>query len=183
MTRLNVVEPDEAEGEVARTYESVRREMGTIPNIFRGMANSPAALRAYLCIDEALEDAALSEAERHIVYLAASQVNECNYCLSAHTLLGKKLGLSEQHLIDVRMGEVGDNKHRALVRFTRSVMENKGSIDDTTLEGFRMAGYGDAHAAEVCAVIAQATFSNYFNHVHETPLDFPEAPQLPRQSG
>jgi uncharacterized peroxidase-related enzyme len=178
MSRLNSVDPAAAEGKVKEILASVEEDLGSVPNIFKGMANSPAALGAYLAIDEAMEGAALTPAEWRVVYLTVSQCNNCTYCLSANTVLGAQAGLSEEQMKAVRRGEVDDEKLNALARFTRAILDKKGFVSDEELEAFRAVGYTDAHAAEVCAVIGQATFSNYFNHVNDTPLDFPRAPEL-----
>jgi uncharacterized peroxidase-related enzyme len=178
MTRLNVVRPEQAEGDVRAIYDAVEAQFGTIPSIFQGLGNSPAALNALVAMAEALKSASLTEAEQHVVYLVTSQANNCDYCLSAHTLLGRKSGLSDEQVLGVRRGDAGAGRYLALARFARAVTEQKGFVTDEDLEDFRRAGYGDAHAVEVCAVIAQATFTNYFNHVHDTPLDFPPAPEL-----
>ncbi|MFW6189329.1 MAG: carboxymuconolactone decarboxylase family protein [Planctomycetota bacterium] len=178
MPRLNEVEPEEATGETAEIYDAVKQKYGSIPNLLKGLANSPAALKAYLGIGEAMEGAALTEAEQHVVYLVASQNNQCSYCISAHSYLAEQSGLSGDEVMEVRQGMPDEPRRRALVRFARAVIAEKGFVSDEQLREFRKAGYGDAHAAEVCAVIAQSTLSNFFNHVHETELDFPRAPGL-----
>lgn len=178
MTRLSVVQPGQAEGDVRAIYDAVQAQFGTVPSIFQGLGNSPAALSALLAMAEALKSASLTEAEQHVVYLVTSQANNCDYCLSAHTLLGRQSGLSDEEMLAVRRAVAGAGRYLALARFARAVIDQKGFVSDEELEEFRGAGYGDAHVVEVCAVIAQATFTNYFNHVHDTPLDFPLAPGL-----
>jgi len=178
MPRLNVVEPADAGSKVKKTYTALEKDLGRVPNIFKGLANSPAALHAYLGIEQALSGALLDEGERHLVYLAASKRNECLYCQSAQVQLAKQAGLDDEAIQAVRRGDPADPKHRALVELTHAIMQTRGHVDDAALTSFRDAGYTDAHIAEVCALIAQSTFSNYFNHVNETDLDFPEAPPV-----
>ncbi len=178
MARLKVVEPAEAQGETKEVYEAVQEAMGAVPNICKGLANSPAALKALLAMDNAMRGAALTEAERHLVQLVTSQVNGCDYCLSAHTLLGRQSGLSDDMMAAARSGRSIDGREAALIRFARAVVDRRGAVSDVELNEFWQAGYTERHAVEVCAVIAQATFTNYFNHVNETELDFPQAPPV-----
>ena len=178
MARLSTVTPEQATGKAKDILDDVRQSFGSVPNIFTGLANSPAALGALVCMEQALSGGALSEAERQAVYLAVSQANGCQYCLAAHTMLAKKAGLSEEETLAVRRSQPGEDKHRSLVKFALAVLDKKGVVSDEDLSDFRSAGYGDAHAAEVVATIAECTFTNFFNHVHQTELDFPPAPAL-----
>ena len=178
MPRLEQIEPEEATGEAKEALQAVKDAKGAVPNILKGMANSPAALRAYMGMSKALDGAELSEAEQHIVFLVTSEVNGCEYCVAAHTMLARRAGLSDEEILGVRKRQPDRADHQALVDFTRAVIETRGFVSDAKLESFISAGYSEGQAAEVCAVIAQATFTNYFNHVNETELDFPEAPEL-----
>ena len=175
MPRLKTVEPSDAGPEVASMYQQIEQKIGMVPNILKGMANSPAVLQAYMSFSGALQEASLSSAEHEVVYLNTSEANRCHYCVSAHSTLATSIGLSADEVVNIRRGEPSDPKHRALARFTRRMMETKGFVEDADLEAVRDAGYGDQQIAEAIAVIALATFTNLFNHVNETQLDFPEA--------
>ncbi len=178
MPRLNVVEPSQATGEVKKIYDNLEKAMGKVINIFQGMGNSEAALNAYLNMSGALKKGHLSPEDREVVYLTVSQKNGCNYCLAAHTGIAKKAGMTDEQVIAVRKMHPENEKHQALGRFVQRVMETKGFVDDADLKAVRDAGYNDGQIAETIAFIGLATYSNYFNHVFGTELDFPEIPKV-----
>ncbi len=178
MPRLNVVEAETAEDEQKEVLNLIEKKYGKVADIFKAMANSPAATRAYLALSEPLSDTALSRSEREVVALVVSQFYGCDYCLAAHTLMGRAAGLPEEEMIAIRRGTADDERRRALVEFTGAVLEKHGNVSDEELEAFRAAGYGDAEAVEVCAMIARLAFTVLVNHVHRTPIEFPRAPEL-----
>ena len=178
MPRLNVVEPEQAQGEVKATFEELKKKNGKVLNIFKGMGNSAAALEAYLAPVAALAKGQLSNQDREVIYLAVSQSNGCHYCLSAHTGLAKKAGFSDDEVLAVRRFEPTADNHKALLRFVLRVIDTKGFVDDADLAAVRRAGYSDGQIAESIAFIGVATYSNLFNHVFSTPLDLPSAPEL-----
>lgn len=177
MPRLNPIDPANATGEAKTIFDGPLK--GKHFNIFRLMGNSPAALNAYLGLAGALGGASLSAAEQEVVQLAVGQENGCDYCLAAHTAIGKGAGLSEDQTIGARRGSVdGDAKLNALAKFAKAIHEKQGFVSDGDLEAFRGAGYGDGAVAEVVAVYALATLTNYFNHIAEPDIDFPAAPAI-----
>ncbi len=176
MPRLNVVKPEQAAGEVKEIYDDLTKKMGKVINIFQGMGNSPAALKAYLSMSGALGHGELSPEDREVVYLGVSQRNNCTYCLSAHTLLAKKAGLNDEEILGIRRFEPKSEKHQALLKFITRVMETHGFVEDSEIAAVQDAGYSDGQIAEAIAYIGLATYSNLFNHVNGTELDFPEAP-------
>ncbi len=178
MPRLNVVEPDQATGKVKETMDGIKAKFGMVPNIFKGMGNSNAALNAYLAMSGALSQGDLSPEEREVIYLGISESNGCYYCVSAHTAISKGVGLSDEQILAARKGEPQSDKHRALLSFVRRVMETKGFVEDADVAAVRAAGYTDGQIAEAVGYIGLATYSNFFNHVFDTPLDFPPAPKL-----
>lgn len=178
MPRLKITTAGEAQGEVKSIYDAVQGKFGMIPNLIQALGTSPVALKAYVTLDAIISGGALSPAEREIVRLVVSQVNQCDYCLAAHTLVGQAAGLSREELLAVRRGESGNPRYAALAAFTKSVVERKGFVTEAELEDLRTAGYQDSDVGEIVAIIAQKTISNYFNHIHETELDFPPAPKI-----
>ncbi|TVQ63099.1 MAG: carboxymuconolactone decarboxylase family protein [Phycisphaerales bacterium] len=177
MARLNVVNPEKATGKVKEIFDGPLK--GKHFNLFKGLANSPAALNFYLAMGGALKDAALSEKEREAIALAVGEANGCDYCVAAHTTLGKMAGLKEEQTLGARKGRVeGDAKLDALVRFATALHEKRGYVSDDDLKSFRDAGYNDGHVAEAVACYAQNVFTNYFNHVNESDIDFPAPPAL-----
>jgi len=176
MARLKTIDPSEARGRAKEIFNGPLK--GKTFNIFKGMANSPAALDAYVALSGALADTSLSDAEREIVQLAVSQQNGCEYCQRAHTAIGKMAGLSDEQAVAARRGRLEDAKLDALARFALTIHEKKGWVSDSDLDAFRSAGYSDGHIAEVVATLALATYTNYFNHINQTEPDFPEVPEI-----
>lgn len=179
MPRLYVVSPEQATGSVKESYAAVTKEMGKVFNIFQGMGNSSAALNAYLAMSAALAEGELSPEERELVYLAVSENNGCHYCVSAHTMVAtQQLGVSEEDALKARQFQASNEKHAALLKFIGRVITTKGFVSDDELSEVQEAGYSDGQIAEAVAYIGLATYSNLFNHVHDTPLDFPAASKL-----
>ncbi|MCB0335686.1 MAG: peroxidase-related enzyme [Bdellovibrionales bacterium] len=176
MTRLSVVNPDETSGKVKELFEGIKNKLGLVPNIFKGLANSPVALETYVTMSQILSKSQLTAQEREVIALVCSSINDCTYCAAAHSAIAGMLGLPAEVILDIRKGKVKDEKLQTLVRFTKSVLETKGFVPEKQLQAMRAVEYGDAHIAEVLAVIAQNFFSNFFNHVNDTEVDFPEVP-------
>jgi AhpD family alkylhydroperoxidase len=149
-----------------------------VPNIYQGVGNSAAALEGLLNIGAALGKGQLSGAEIEAVKLAVSEAYGCTYCLAAHTLLGKKAGLTEQQTLGARRGALQESKLGALIRFAKTALQPAGRISDEDLRALKAAGYDDAQITEALLVIAQTVFTTLFNRVHQTALDFPPAPSL-----
>jgi AhpD family alkylhydroperoxidase len=115
---------------------------------------------------------------RQEIALAVSEANQCNYCLSAHTFLGSKVGLTESELLDARHGTASDEKTNAALTFARKIVQDRGHVSDEDVEEVRRAGYTDGEIAEIVANVALTTFTNYFNTVAGTEIDFPVAHSL-----
>ena len=175
MSRLNLVDPNTADGKTRDLLDLVQRQMGMVPNIIRALANSPAALEAYLNLSGAVAGGSLSPKLRERVSLAVSQKNECDYCVAAHVALGKMTGLSAEEILDARKGAATTSKDDVAVKFAVELVEAKGNIDDRDLRRIRNAGFTDGEVAELVALVALNIFTNYFNHVVQTDIDFPEA--------
>jgi uncharacterized peroxidase-related enzyme len=178
MPRLNVITPEQATGQTGELYGAIKSAVGAVPNIYQGVANSPAALGAILQIGKALKEGGLSGAEVEAIRLAVSEANGCDYCLAAHTLLGRQAGLNDTDLVQIRQGRAGNSKLAALVGFVNAVLRPNGALSDAEIQAVKAAGYNDAQITEVLLVIGETTFTNLFNRVHQTPLDFPPAPRI-----
>lgn len=172
--RLPLIDPARAEGPRRDLLDAVKAKLGVVPNLTRALANSPAALKAYLEFSAALGDASLSARQREQIALAVAEVNACGYCLSAHTLIGGRLGLKEAQVLDARAGLADDAKTAAILRLAQRMVLERGQVKDADLRAAREAGVTDGELAETVAVVALNLFTNYFNHVAATPIDFPE---------
>lgn len=176
MPRLNTIDPAASTGRAKEIFDGPLK--GKHFNIFKGMANSPAALDAYVAMSGALDKASLSAKEREVVQLAVARANGCEYCQAAHTAIGKMVGLTEEQTVAARTGRLTDPKLAALARFAGALHEKKGMVGDADLRAFKGAGYTDAHVAEAIASYALAVFTNYFNLANDTAVDFPAPPKV-----
>jgi uncharacterized peroxidase-related enzyme len=173
MNRIRPIVPDAVTGRAWELLEAVKTKLGVIPNMMRAMANSPAVLDAYLSLSSALNRGSLSGRTREAIALAIGQANGCQYCVSAHTLLGKKAGLSEADVTAARTGESSDPKTAAALRLALIVNNKQGHVSDAELAAARSAGLSDGEIGEVVAVVSLNIFTNYFNHVADPEIDFP----------
>ncbi len=178
MPRIEPVNPDTATGKVKNLLDQVQDEMGRVSNLIKTLANSPAALEAYLGFSNALSNGVLPARLREQIALTVSEANRCGYCLAAHSAVGKMVGLSEEDVEDSRQGVAADGKTGVALQFARRIVEKLGWVNDEEVEHLRKAGYGDEEISEIVAHAARNIFTNYFNHVAETITDFPEAPAL-----
>jgi uncharacterized peroxidase-related enzyme len=174
MSRLATVDPTTAEGQARTLLGRVERALGVTPNMMRAMASSPAVLDAYLQFSGALSKGLLPAAVQEQIALVAAVENECGYCLAAHTVLGARAGVSEEDLADGRSARASDPKAEAALTFAKQIIATKGFVSDEDLAAVRAAGYGDGEIGEIVAAVALNTFTNYFNSVGQTTLDFPE---------
>jgi uncharacterized peroxidase-related enzyme len=174
MSRLATVDPATAEGQARTLLGRVERALGVTPNMMRAMASSPAVLDAYLQFSGALSKGLLPAPVQEQIALVAAVENECGYCLAAHTVLGARAGVSEEDLADGRAARASDPKAEAALTFAKQIITSKGFVSDEDLAAVRAAGYGDGEIGEIVAAVALNTFTNYFNSVGQTTLDFPE---------
>lgn len=153
---------------------AVKQQLGVVPNLFRVVGTSPAALAGYLGLNGALAKGQLDAATRERIALAVAGVNGCDYCLSAHTYLGKHAAkLDDAEIAANREGGSGDARADAALRFAVKVVQARGHVDDADLEAVRAAGYGDAEVLEIVLHVALNTLTNYVNEVAGTAIDFP----------
>jgi len=165
MPRINPVSADQATGRSKELLDAVKAKLGMTPNLMTTMAQSPAVLQAYLQFNDSLATGDLSRKLRELIAVSVGESNSCHYCVSAHSAIGKGIGVS-------------DRQTDAVIRFARSVVTNRGQVSDKDLASMRDAGFSDGDIAEVVAHVALNIFTNYFNLVADTDIDFPIAPEL-----
>lgn len=159
--------------------EAVKKQLGTVPNLFRVVSNSPAALEGYLGLSGALSKGKLPAATRERIALAVAEINGCSYCLSAHSYLGKNLAkLNDAEILANRHGHSNDAKADAAVQFAAQVTKARGHVGDADLAAVKLAGYDDAQIVEIVLHVALNTWTNYLNEVARTVVDFPVAAAL-----
>jgi uncharacterized peroxidase-related enzyme len=173
MARFKYLDQTSASGKSKDYLATLQAKLGGLPNIFKAMANSPAALNSYMSLSGALSESSLSPKIRESIALAVGEDNACEYCVSAHTQIGGKAGLSGTDIESARKFESADTKTKAVLQFTKAVIAKKGSISDAEFNAAKQAGLTEGEMAEAVATIALNIYTNYFNHVAQTDVDFP----------
>jgi uncharacterized peroxidase-related enzyme len=158
-------------------FDNLQSKLGFVPNLYATIAHSETALGTYLALQGA--KSSISTKEREVINLVVSQVNECRYCLAAHTALGKMVGFSDAQIIDIRKGRVPfDAKFDALAQLVRSITVNRGKADSSALDHFFAAGYTEGNLVDAIMVVGDKIISNYLHSTTQVPVDFPEAPAI-----
>ena len=170
-TRDEVTEGNQA------IFDNLQKGLGFVPNLYAYYAKNETALGDYLALQN--RKSTLKAKEREIINLVTSQVNGCRYCQSAHTVLGKMNGFTEEQVLEIRGGTASfDQKLDALAKLTRSAVENRGRATEQAIEAFFAAGYNEANLIDVVIVIGDKTISNYIHNLAGFAIDFPVAPEL-----
>ncbi len=178
MPRLKALTKTDANEKARPLLDGVEKKLGMVPNLMATMANSPAVLEGYLGFTSALAKGSLPAKLREQIALVVGETNDCQYCLAAHAALGRMAGLSDEEIADSRRGSSPDRKTEAALTFARKVVAERGWVSDDDVAGLRTAGFDDGAIAEIVANVAVNIFTNYFNHVAGTKVDFPEVPAL-----
>jgi uncharacterized peroxidase-related enzyme len=175
MSRLSQLSIDEATGTTAELFGAIKKAAGRVPNAYASIGtHSPAALAATLAGDATLARSSLAKADVEAIKLAISELAGCDYCAAAHTVVGKMVGLTQAETQQIRAGEAtGNDKRDALVRFVRHVASTRGTVDREVLNAVREAGYTDAQVVDALYAISVINFTNSFNRVNDTTIDFP----------
>jgi uncharacterized peroxidase-related enzyme len=173
MSRFEKIDATAATGRTKELLDSVKQKFGMAPNITRVMANSPAVLEGYLSFSGALAGGTLDPQLRERIAIAVASANECDYCLAAHTAAGKMMGLSREELTAAQQAESVGEKESIAMRFATKLVRERGWVDDEDVNSLRQAGFDDGQIVEIIAVTVLNIFTNYFNHVAETEIDFP----------
>ncbi|MCO6046336.1 peroxidase-related enzyme [Aeoliella sp. ICT_H6.2] len=179
MSRLPQIQDNQATSQQAGLFAAAKSKLGKVPNMVRVLGNSPAALRGYFELSGALgAGEGLTAQQREIVALAVGEANGCEYCLAAHSTLGKLSGLAPEAIEAARRGDGLDDANRAVARLATQIVQSRGRVADSELEAFRAAGFGDDAIAEVVGHVALNIYTNYFNNLAEVDVDFPAAAPL-----
>ncbi|MBQ0736116.1 carboxymuconolactone decarboxylase family protein [Aquimarina celericrescens] len=177
MSTFNVPTREEVSANNQAIFDNLNKALGFVPNLYASYAHSDTALENYLNFANA--KTSLSVKEKEVVNLAVSQVNDCLYCLSAHTAIGKMNGFTEEQILELRSGNASFNtKLDALAKLAKNVTENRGKADQNVVKNFFTVGYTKGNLIDTIALIGDKTISNYINNVTKIPIDFPVAPSL-----
>ncbi len=180
MSRIPTPASIEASPEAAQALlQGVKAQLGSVPNLHRIIANSPAALEGYIQLGKALAKGRLDARTRERIALAVAQVNGCDYCLSAHSYIGKNLvHLDEAEITANRHGSSYDAEADAAVKFAVAIVKERGHVSEAALKAVKDAGYDDSQLVEIVTHVALNTLTNYVNEVFKTDIDFPAAGPL-----
>lgn len=174
MANFNVPGRGDVSANNQEIFDNLKKGLGMVPNLYAVMAHSDTALGNYLAFQNA--KTTFSNKEKQAVNLVVSQVNECLYCQSAHTLLGKMNGLSEDQTIEIRKGNASfDNKLNALVSLAKEITAKRGFISEAALDDFINAGYSKGQVVELVMLVAEKTAMNYLHAITKVDIDFPLA--------
>lgn len=173
MQILNSIDPASTTGKTKQIFDGLQKSLGTVPNLLRVLANSPAALNAYVSFSGALAEGRLPAKTREQIAIAVANANSCDYCLSAHTALGKLAGLAADDLTRAQSADAQDAKIAAALRFAVKVVRERGKLPSSDVDALRSAGFTDGEVAEIVGAVALNIFTNYFNHIAGTEIDFP----------
>lgn len=176
MEQFPVPTRDQVSASSQTQFDNLHKGLGFVPNLYATIAYSENGLEKYLAFQGA--KTSLSNKEKEAVNLVVSEVNGCRYCLSAHTLLGKMNGFSEEEVVKLRGGHATDAKLAALVALAQDVTANKGRVAPDTLAAFFAAGYDKGHLVDVILQVADKIAMNYLHNLTEVPIDFPVAEPL-----
>jgi uncharacterized peroxidase-related enzyme len=173
MNAFRPIDPARAEGKAKALLETVHAKLGRVPNMYRMMAQSPAVLEGYLSFADALAGGSLAAPLREQIALTTAEANGCEYCLSAHSLLGRGAGLTSGDLDAARNADATVPRAKEALRFAHFVLTGHGQVANADVARVRDAGFTDSEIGEIIANVALNVFTNYFNSVTKPQVDFP----------
>ncbi len=172
MTRIKPIDHETSEGKAKDLLDSVKAKIGLAPNMMKTMANSPAVLEAYLNFSGSL-GTTLNAKLREQIALTTAEINGCQYCASAHSAIGKMSGLDDTAIANARRASSDDGKTDAALKFASALIVSRGKVSPADFEAVADAGYTEKEITEIVANVALNIFTNYFNEVAKTEIDFP----------
>lgn len=175
MQRIPPADMSKMASRTKEQLDAVQRKMGRVPNLHATMANSPAVLTAYLRLHDALSQTSLDNRLRELLAVTVASANDSEYCLSAHTAIGKNLKLDEAELLHAQEGESADPKTLAALTFAKRLVQKRGQVSDSDVSAVKAAGFSNAAVLEIVASTVLNIFTNYCSHVAVTKVDFPQA--------
>ncbi len=183
MTNFTYHTIDTAPAGSKETLANVKKAYGFIPNLISVFAESPAAVKAYTQLGQVISESSLTPEEQQVLYIAISHINECTYCVAAHSTVAKMQNISGPVIEALRTGApLPDSKLQTLRVFAQKIVENRGWVDDADVQHFLSAGYTKANVLDVLTAVSMKTLSNYTNHIVETELDNAFVPQTWRKA-
>ena len=178
MPRIQPLTDDQASPEAAEIFGAITQKIGKVPNLYRTLGHAPSVLGGLLQLGDVLDGGSLSAPVKEQIALRVANRNACDYCESAHTAIGKMVGLSADQAIAARQGQADDATAQAVLALVDAVLEREGFVTDDQLAAARDAGLSDQVILEVVGQVIKNFFTNFVNHLAQTEVDFPAIPQL-----
>ena len=173
MNRVPLIDRNATSADRKALLDSIHAAFGSTPNMFRAVANSPAALKSMWSAFGALGGGVIAPKLGEQIAVALADRNACEYCLAAHTALGRKAGASAEEMQHAQAGESADAKTKAALHFALKLVNDRGQVGDGDVQGLRQVGFGDEEIVEILAHVALNLFTNYVNIALAVPVDFP----------
>ena len=178
MARVALIDPKNAVGDTKILLDEITGSFGMTPAMFRAVANSPAALSMMWAGFGALGSGRLGAKLGEQIAVMVADRNSCEYCLAAHTALGRKAGVSSDEISAAQAGRSEDSRTAAALAFAHQLVENRAQVTDADVERLRAVGFDDEEVVELVAHVALNLFTNYVNVALSVPLDFTKVPLL-----
>ncbi len=174
MSRINLVTNEQANAQQLELFNAIEQQLGMVPNFLKVFANSPAALQAFIGLHSIANEGDLEGKTKERIALGLAEQNACQYCVSAHTAIGKKAGLSSDEILANRSGTSQDAKAAVAVKFARSLAQNNGEVSTAELLEIRNAGYSDAEIVEIITHVGMNLLTNILGKASRVEIDFPK---------
>ena len=178
MSYIKPIDRNQADATINGTLDAIKAKLGKVPNLFLTLANAPVALNAYVQLADIVGRGKLGAKQREQIALSVGEANACDYCLAAHSTVGKLVGLNAAQISAARGGKSDDPRDAALLELARSILANRGHVPTAELDAFKAAGFSDADVLEVLVNVVLNIYTNYANHIARTEVDFPAAAKL-----
>ena len=178
MKILKAITNEQAQEQTQEIFNNIKQKIGRVPNLYAAMGNSPQLLGGFLAFEASLKQGTFSNKENEAIALAVSQSNGCNYCLAAHSAMGKMAGYSENEVVEIRKGTVVDPKLNALTTLAKELTEKRGKGSSEAINNFLEAGFTQQSLAELIGMVAVRSITNYIFSNGDFEIDFPEAKSI-----
>jgi uncharacterized peroxidase-related enzyme len=173
----NIVVParEQVSPESQLLFDIYQKRVGKVPNLYATMGYSAVALKAFMSLEDTLNEGVFNPKEREAIALVVSEVNGCAYCLAGHTLLAIKRGFTKEDTLAIRRGEIADPKLNAIIQLAKAITETKGYVPEEVLDKFYAAGFNEGALMELIGLVTARVYTNYVFAVSGIPVDFPLA--------
>ncbi|SEI54738.1 uncharacterized peroxidase-related enzyme [Dyadobacter sp. SG02] len=178
MKTISVPAREQVSPESQEIFDGFSKRLGRVPNLYATIGYSPTSLKAMMNFEDALGHGVFNAKEREAIYLVVSQVNQCDYCLAAHTILARKRGFTDEEIIGFRKGDAADPKLHTAIQLAKAIAENKANVSDAVRDAFFEAGYDEAGLMDLISLVTLRTFTNYVYALTKIPVDFPKVVEI-----